>query len=97
MRLRDEELIENFTSQFEKHKELSHDSIIQHYEFILDNAKMTSYSIIEYCDFKNLKEELYSRPKKKFSEEEAAKVLHSILNALSYLHQKGVAHRDLKP
>jgi len=32
-----------------------------------------------------------------FTEEEAAKVMYQILQAISYMHKKGVAHRDIKP
>ncbi len=46
MRHRDEELIMNFKSQFEINKLLLNDSIIKHEEFIVDNASMTSYTII---------------------------------------------------
>ena len=35
--------------------------------------------------------------KKDFSELEASKVMKQIASAVSYMHSKGVVHRDLKP
>lgn len=32
-----------------------------------------------------------------FSDEEASKIMKSILQGVSYLHSKGIVHRDLKP
>lgn len=32
-----------------------------------------------------------------FSDEEASKIVKSILEAVEYLHQNNVVHRDLKP
>jgi serine/threonine protein kinase len=31
-----------------------------------------------------------------YSEGEAAKIVHQILDAIAYVHEKGIAHRDLK-
>ncbi len=34
---------------------------------------------------------------KKFTERDAAKIIYSLLNGVSFLHHLGIVHRDLKP
>lgn len=54
-------MIINSKIQFESNKFLSNSSIIQLHELIIDDVKMTTYNVQEYCEFNNLKEELFKR------------------------------------
>ena len=52
------------------------------------------FIIMPYFAFENLHDQ---HSKRTLSELEAIDVLYQVLNALQYLHARGVAHRDLKP
>ena len=53
------------------------------------------YIISELC----LGGELYDRilQMKRFTEKDAASMIHQILRGLNYMHKKNIVHRDIKP
>lgn len=51
--------------------------------------------VMEYCSGGELFEAINSS--RSYSEKEAAKIISSLLSALSYLHSIGIVHRDVKP
>lgn len=79
--------------------EMKHRSIIQLVDVYEDEGYV--HLITDLCEGS----ELFNRIVQKsnapgvgcFSEEEAAKILYQILNAVEYMHQQNVAHRDIKP
>ena len=86
-------------------KDLEHPSIIKFkHSFEFDNQLFlvielwkggTLQELIEvHTKFKRSKDGSNS---KIFTDEEASKIMKSILEGVSYLHSKGIVHRDLKP
>eukprot|EP00727_Mastigamoeba_balamuthi_P002194 m51a1_g11972 putative camk camk1 protein variant 1 (572) ;mRNA; r:830064-832862 len=74
-------------------KQLSHPSIIRYHDVFFTSECLII--VLEYATGHELFEEILSR--RTFSEREAAMVMHKILNALAYLHTRGIVHADLKP
>jgi len=52
--------------------------------------------VFEYIKGKTLKSFLKTRKDNKIEEWEAKKILKSITNAIVYLHEKQITHRDIK-
>lgn len=62
------------------------------YGFFDDKTHL--YIVLEYMDGGTLYEKL---KKGKLSEKEAATIVRQITKSIDYLHDMGIAHRDLKP
>lgn len=74
-------------------QQLNHPHIIQLYDFFEENNYF--FLVME----KLTGGELFDRivVKEFYSEHEARNVIRSILDAVAYMHNRGIAHRDLKP
>lgn len=74
---------------------LKHDSIINQLTYFEDHRNI--YFILELAEDKHLYQKLKS--KGKYSESEAALIIHDILKAVDYLHTREppIIHRDIKP
>lgn len=72
---------------------LRHPNILRLYGYFHDDTRV--FLILELAAKGELYKELQSQ--KRFSEEEAAKYIAQMTNALLYLHSKRVIHRDIKP
>ncbi|KAI8806482.1 calcium/calmodulin-dependent protein kinase type 1 [Cladochytrium replicatum] len=74
-------------------QKVRHENIIQLFEmFDMDNK---IYLVMELVTGGELFDDIVNRGK--YTEADAAKIVHRILMAIEYLHAKGIAHRDLKP
>ncbi|XP_075263764.1 serine/threonine-protein kinase PLK1-like [Convolutriloba macropyga] len=74
------------------HGRMDHSHIVKFYSHFEDNDFI--YIVLELCKRRSLME-LHKR-RKSITEEEARYFIYQILLAVSYIHEKGVVHRDLK-
>ncbi|KAL9188089.1 hypothetical protein ACHAXT_006467 [Thalassiosira profunda] len=82
-------------------QEMQHESIVQ----LVDVFEDTRYVhiVTNLCEGGELFDRIVSRSSNSdngatcFAEAEAARILHQIIQAVSYMHRSGVVHRDVKP
>jgi len=80
-------------SEIEVMKRMDHPNIIKFYEVFENETEL--YIVMEMCSGG----ELFDRIKEKgtYSEHDAAEALRQIFEGIEYMHEKKVAHCDLKP
>ncbi|KAI5963264.1 CDC15 [Candida pseudojiufengensis] len=74
-------------------KILKHPNIVKYHGFVKDNYSLNV--ILEYCSKGSLRQ-LYKKQKVGFPEPQVIGYVREILRGLSYLHEQGVVHRDVK-
>ncbi|CAD8158745.1 unnamed protein product [Paramecium pentaurelia] len=74
-------------------RQLSHSNIIQLHEVF--ETKTQIYLVFDYLSGGDLTN--FINTKQLVSEEEAKTIMMELLNALLYMHSKGIFHRDIKP
>ena len=72
---------------------IDHPNVLKCYEIFEDSLKY--YVATEYCAAGDLFSEILKL--KRFTEASAARIMHQLLSALIYCHEKSIIHRDLKP
>ena len=75
-------------------KKLDHPNIIR----IIETYRTTNtlYIVMELCTGGELFDKLYDQPNTKFTETDCRVLVNKMVASLNYLHQAGIAHRDLK-
>lgn len=73
---------------------LQHDNIVAYYNHFLDNNILLIE--LEYCNGGNLHDRILQQKEKLFEEEVVVWFLYQIASAVSYIHNAGILHRDIK-
>jgi len=74
-------------------KQVEHENILKLIEIYEDDENV--YIVMELVDGSELFDRIVD--KGYYSEKSTVHIIKQILNAVKYLHEKGIAHRDLKP
>lgn len=80
-------VLEEMRSELQTMSQLKHANIVKLYEAY--ERRRHIYLVMELCPNGDLSD-------RTFSEDEAAVLIRQILEAVAYMHSKGVVHRDLK-
>jgi len=95
VRTNDEEVVEIARKEFDLLQRISHQNIITAIDFFTtaDRAVL----VMSFFEGESLYDRVRRLPKKRLSEEAAHALFLELLNALDYLHQHRIVHRDVKP
>lgn len=86
-------MMEQFHTEIAALRSLQHPNIIQLYDVYVTDEKI--FIVMELMEGGELFD--YVVQKGTLTEDEAARIVHSVTSALVYMHSKNIVHRDLKP
>ncbi|WFD42728.1 non-specific serine/threonine protein kinase [Malassezia psittaci] len=78
-------------------KKLNHPNVIRLYEVLEDSDREALYMVYEYCSDGAIIKMTPGEKVKPLDETTALKYFGQILSGIDYLHEHGIAHRDIKP
>lgn len=88
----DADIRERFIREAQLSAQISHPNIVEVFDF--KASPEATYLVLEYVLGKNLTELISKEP---FPQEVALSITLEILKGLSFAHEKGIIHRDIKP
>ena len=88
----DKQAVSRFKSECNILSSIEHQNIVRFHELISDDDLL--YLFFEYCPCGDL--QMFVMDHKKLSEDLARRLFSDICSGLNYLHNKGIAHRDIK-
>lgn len=92
----EEDLVKIAVKEYETLRDLSHPCIVQPSHFLLDSALRKTYMFMPVLTEKTvsdlISEETSPRP-----ETEVRLTAYQLFDALSYIHSRGIIHRDINP
>ncbi|KAI5951408.1 CDC15 [Candida jiufengensis] len=93
IRVEKDQDVETLTREIDLLKILKHPNIVKYHGFVRDTNSLNI--ILEYCAKGSLRQ-LYKKLKSGFPESQVIDYVREILKGLTYLHEQGVVHRDVK-
>jgi len=78
-------------------KNLKHPNIVHFVEDFTMEDKDKYYIVMEYCDGGTLKGLIETSPNHRLSYKQSQKIFKGLINAINYLQEKSIVHRDIKP
>lgn len=72
---------------------LSHDHIVRVHDYVPAND--TGYMIMELLEGQTLADRLHARKERPLTPDELRPVIEPVLDAIAYLHERGLIHRDI--
>jgi len=93
--IKDRRMVEQVRNEIKIMYSLNHPNIVKLYSHFEDDLHISL--ILEFAERGQLYQSLMTCPAKKFTEIEVAKIVYQIVEAMKYMHEKGIVHRDIKP
>lgn len=87
-----EKYIQSFVGEAEILSKLNHPNIVRIYDYFIEDGKM--FIILEYCSNGSLLDMLRENPN--IEKSKMIKYSYQIIDALAFMHSKGIAHCDIK-
>lgn len=91
----DPEIINTIKRTYNISRFLHHPSVASTYELYINEKTEIANLVMEYCPYPSLDDVIKKR--KRVSEEYVRHLATNLLEAVNYIHQKGISHRDIKP